>query len=139
MQTNLSIDHEIKNTSVLTTQTDRGCEGHPSPVQSKCVQTVEFQIGLKNDNPQRDKRFSGTIPHVCVLATGIKRRPSSFDLHKVGHFDNDALTERDPLKKGALSPRDDKRSMGHPTSCCPSRFLVEEELAKRQRFEVYLC
>lgn len=66
-------------------------------------------------------------------------KPSSFDLHKVGHFDNDALTERDPLKKGALSPRDDKRSMGHPTSCCPSRFLVEEELAKRQRFEVYLC
>merc|ERR1711964_260377 len=41
------------------------------------VETVELQIGLKNYDPQRDKRFSGTIklPHVprprmsiCILA-----------------------------------------------------------------------
>jgi len=40
-------------------------------------ETVELQIGLKNYDPQRDKRFSGTIklPHVprprmsmCILA-----------------------------------------------------------------------
>lgn len=43
----------------------------------KFVETVELQIGLKNYDPQRDKRFSGTIklPHVpkprmsvCILA-----------------------------------------------------------------------
>jgi len=41
------------------------------------VETVELQIGLKNYDPQRDKRFSGTVklPHVprprmklCILA-----------------------------------------------------------------------
>merc|ERR1739841_311708 len=41
------------------------------------IETVELQIGLKNYDPQRDKRFSGTIklPHVprprmsiCILA-----------------------------------------------------------------------
>jgi len=41
------------------------------------VQTIELQIGLKNYDPQRDKRFSGTVklPHVprprmsiCILA-----------------------------------------------------------------------
>ncbi|BGO97196.1 hypothetical protein NBRC10512_002062 [Rhodotorula toruloides] len=41
------------------------------------VETIELQIGLKNYDPQRDKRFSGTIklPHVprprmsiCILA-----------------------------------------------------------------------
>ena len=40
-------------------------------------ETVELQIGLKNYDPQRDKRFSGTVrlPHVprprmslCILA-----------------------------------------------------------------------
>ena len=29
------------------------------------VETVELQIGLKNYDPQRDKRFSGTVK--CVL------------------------------------------------------------------------
>jgi large subunit ribosomal protein L10Ae len=27
----------------------------------KFVETVELQIGLKNYDPQRDKRFSGTV------------------------------------------------------------------------------
>lgn len=44
----------------------------------KFVETIELQIGLKNYDPQKDKRFSGSIrlPHiprdnftVCVLAT----------------------------------------------------------------------
>jgi len=43
----------------------------------KFTETVELQIGLKNYDPQRDKRFSGTVklPHVprpqmklCILA-----------------------------------------------------------------------
>lgn len=30
------------------------------------VETVELQIGLKNYDPQRDKRFSGTVKYVSV-------------------------------------------------------------------------
>ena len=32
------------------------------------VETVELQIGLKNYDPQRDKRFSGTVKCVSSLA-----------------------------------------------------------------------
>lgn len=32
----------------------------------KFVETVELQIGLKNYDPQRDKRFSGTVKYVAV-------------------------------------------------------------------------
>ena len=32
------------------------------------VETVELQIGLKNYDPQRDKRFSGTVKLVFMLA-----------------------------------------------------------------------
>lgn len=44
--------------------------------QRKFTETIELQIGLKNYDPQKDKRFSGTVklPHiprpnmkVCVL------------------------------------------------------------------------
>ena len=31
------------------------------------VETVELQIGLKNYDPQRDKRFSGTVKCVFVF------------------------------------------------------------------------
>lgn len=30
----------------------------------KFIETVELQIGLKNYDPQRDKRFSGTVKSV---------------------------------------------------------------------------
>ncbi|GAB5589518.1 60S ribosomal protein L10A [Umbelopsis nana] len=49
---------------------------HSEEKKRNFVETVELQIGLKNYDPQRDKRFSGTIklPHVprpkmsvCVL------------------------------------------------------------------------
>ena len=40
------------------------------------VETIELQIGLKNYDPQRDKRFSGTVKFVpCFLffhRTGLK-------------------------------------------------------------------
>ena len=29
--------------------------------ERKFIETVELQIGLKNYDPQRDKRFSGTV------------------------------------------------------------------------------
>jgi len=30
----------------------------------KFVETVEMQVGLKNYDPQKDKRFSGTVKYV---------------------------------------------------------------------------
>ena len=35
------------------------------------VETVELQIGLKNYDPQRDKRFSGTIKLPSVPRPGM--------------------------------------------------------------------
>lgn len=34
--------------------------------QRKFVETVELQIGLKNYDPQKDKRFSGTVKYVLT-------------------------------------------------------------------------
>lgn len=34
--------------------------------QRKFVETVEIQIGLKNYDPQKDKRFSGTVKYVTT-------------------------------------------------------------------------
>ena len=36
----------------------------------KFRETVELQIGLKNYDPQKDKRFSGTVKYVCPSMTG---------------------------------------------------------------------
>jgi large subunit ribosomal protein L10Ae len=33
----------------------------------KFVETIELQIGLKNYDPQRDKRFSGTVKCVASI------------------------------------------------------------------------
>jgi large subunit ribosomal protein L10Ae len=35
------------------------------------VETIELQVGLKNYDPQRDKRFSGTVKCVCSLWFGV--------------------------------------------------------------------
>lgn len=38
------------------------------------VETIELQIGLKNYDPQRDKRFSGTVkcvPRFCSSPSGM--------------------------------------------------------------------
>ena len=35
------------------------------------VETIELQIGLKNYDPQRDKRFSGTVKWVCSLLSRV--------------------------------------------------------------------
>jgi len=64
------------------------------------TETVELQIGLKNYDPQRDKRFSGTIklPNVprpqmsiCVLA-------DAHDIDRAKHLGVDAMSV-DDLKK----------------------------------------
>ena len=36
----------------------------------KFRETVELQIGLKNYDPQKDKRFSGTVKYVCPSKAG---------------------------------------------------------------------
>lgn len=38
------------------------------------VETIELQIGLKNYDPQRDKRFSGTVKCVQWFALASKFR-----------------------------------------------------------------
>lgn len=35
------------------------------------VETIELQIGLKNYDPQRDKRFSGTVKYVHIYFFSI--------------------------------------------------------------------
>lgn len=67
------------------------------------VETVELQIGLKNYDPQRDKRFSGTVKlptlprprmSICILA----------DQHDIDRAKNDGIEfmSVDDLKKCAL-------------------------------------
>jgi len=36
----------------------------------KFTETIDLQIGLKNYDPQKDKRFSGTIKYVNLLCGG---------------------------------------------------------------------
>ena len=38
--------------------------------QRKFVETIDLQIGLKNYDPQKDKRFSGTVKYVLPQMLG---------------------------------------------------------------------
>jgi len=38
--------------------------------QRKFVETIDLQIGLKNYDPQKDKRFSGTVKYVPLACKG---------------------------------------------------------------------
>ncbi|KAJ6013626.1 hypothetical protein N7540_008217 [Penicillium herquei] len=64
------------------------------------LETVELQIGLKNYDPQRDKRFSGTIklpsiprPNMSICIIGDQH-----DLDRAKHHGLDAMST-DDLKK----------------------------------------
>jgi large subunit ribosomal protein L10Ae len=66
----------------------------------KFLETVELQIGLKNYDPQRDKRFSGTIklptvprPNMAICILGDQH-----DLDRAKHHGIDAMSS-DDLKK----------------------------------------
>ena len=39
----------------------------------KFVETVDLQIGLKNYDPQKDKRFSGTVKYVHLRPPGLRK------------------------------------------------------------------
>ncbi|EEB07995.1 60S ribosomal protein L1 [Schizosaccharomyces japonicus yFS275] len=64
------------------------------------VETVELQIGLKNYDPQRDKRFSGTIklPNVPRPNLSICILGDAHDLDRAKHSGVDAMSVED-LKK----------------------------------------
>jgi len=64
------------------------------------LETVELQIGLKNYDPQRDKRFSGTVklpkiprPNMAVCILGDQH-----DIDRAKHYEIDAMSA-DDLKK----------------------------------------
>jgi len=64
------------------------------------VETVELQIGLKNYDPQRDKRFSGTVklpkvprPNMAICILGDQH-----DIDRAKHGGVDAMSAED-LKK----------------------------------------
>ncbi|KAH8926909.1 60S ribosomal protein I1-a [Atractiella rhizophila] len=75
----------------------------------KFVETVELQIGLKNYDPQRDKRFSGTVklPHVprprmsvCILADAADiDRAKQIDLEYMSVDDLKKLNKNKKLVK----------------------------------------
>src|ERR1700710_2326132 len=64
------------------------------------VQTVELQIGLKNYDPQRDKRFSGTVklPQVPRPGMSICVLGDQHDIDRAKHHGVDAMSS-DDLKK----------------------------------------
>ncbi|PVF95552.1 60S ribosomal protein l10a [Serendipita vermifera] len=77
--------------------------------QRKFVETVELQIGLKNYDPQRDKRFSGTVklPNVprprmsiCILADAADiDRAKQIDLEYMSVDDLKKLNKNKKLVK----------------------------------------
>ncbi|KAJ5091604.1 hypothetical protein NUU61_006474 [Penicillium alfredii] len=64
------------------------------------LETVELQIGLKNYDPQRDKRFSGTIrlPSVPRPGMALCVLGDQHDLDRAKHHGIDAMSA-DDLKK----------------------------------------
>merc|ERR1711941_221760 len=73
---------------------------HSKTKKRNFLETVELQIGLKNYDPQRDKRFSGTIklpavprPNMAICILGDQH-----DLDRAKHGGVDAMSA-DDLKK----------------------------------------
>ncbi|KAF2761741.1 putative 60S ribosomal protein L10A [Pseudovirgaria hyperparasitica] len=64
------------------------------------LETVELQIGLKNYDPQRDKRFSGTIklPSVPRPGMSVCILGDQHDIDRAKHHGVDAMSS-DDLKK----------------------------------------
>lgn len=64
------------------------------------LETVELQIGLKNYDPQRDKRFSGTVklPRVPRPGMSICILGDQHDIDRAKHGGVDAMSAED-LKK----------------------------------------
>ncbi|KAF0852937.1 60S large subunit ribosomal protein uL1 (rpL10A) [Andalucia godoyi] len=66
----------------------------------KFVETVELQIGLKNYDPQKDKRFSGTVklPHICRHRMRVCVLGDAFDCDRAQKLGMDTM-DAEALKK----------------------------------------
>jgi len=72
----------------------------------KFVETVELQIGLKNYDPQKDKRFSGTVklkniprPKMSVCILGDQQHCDEAKANDIPFMDADALKKLNKNKK----------------------------------------
>ena len=77
--------------------------------QCKCqkfLETVELQVSLKNYNPQKDKRFSGTVrlkstpcPKFSVCVLGGQQHRDEAKAADIPHVDVEALKKLNKNKK----------------------------------------
>uniref|UniRef100_A0A1B6CHF8 60S ribosomal protein L10a n=1 Tax=Clastoptera arizonana TaxID=38151 RepID=A0A1B6CHF8_9HEMI len=72
----------------------------------KFLETVEIQIGLKNYDPQKDKRFSGTVklkhiprPKMQVCVLGDQQHCDEAKANNVPFMDVEALKKLNKNKK----------------------------------------
>lgn len=88
--------YDVVNT-VLTASTEK---------KRKFVETVELQIGLKNYDPQKDKRFSGTVrlkhiprPRFRVCILGDQQHCDEAAANNIPFMDAEALKKLNKNKK----------------------------------------
>jgi len=72
----------------------------------KFTETVELQVSLKNYDPQKDKRFSGTVrlrniprPKMAVCILGDQQHCDEAKANNVQHMDTEALKKLNKNKK----------------------------------------
>lgn len=83
--------------TVLTASTDK---------KRKFTETVELQIGLKNYDPQKDKRFSGTVklkniprPKLKICVLGDESHCDQAKASNLPYMDVEALKKLNKDKK----------------------------------------
>lgn len=64
---NIDMSSKISVSSVRGSIKDLLDEANNGEKRRNFVETIELQIGLKNYDPQRDKRFSGTVKCVAIF------------------------------------------------------------------------
>ncbi|CAG0884724.1 unnamed protein product [Darwinula stevensoni] len=79
---------------------------HSQVKKRKFLETVELQIGLKNYDPQKDKRFSGTVklkhiprPKMQVCVLGDEQHCDEAKANSVPQMDVEALKKLNKNKK----------------------------------------
>lgn len=79
---------------------------HSNKKKRKFTETVELQIALKNYDPQKDKRFSGTVklrniprPKMKVCVLGNEQHCDEAKANNIPHMDVEALKKLNKNKK----------------------------------------
>ncbi|CAG0879026.1 unnamed protein product [Cyprideis torosa] len=79
---------------------------HASVKKRKFLETVELQIGLKNYDPKKDKRFSGTVklkniprPKMQVCILGDEQHCDEAKANNIPYMDAEALKKLNKNKK----------------------------------------